>query len=450
MQVKKFEADTILDALKEVKKALGPDAIVLSTQEVKKNIAGGKKYIVVAAVSEAQLKKKELAEKKLGSTYQNKLQDKSAQQQKQVIESVYQRMNEKNTLKSKSVTQTPYIDIQDTNNEATAPSPVMPVSSSASPSSAQRVKQAVRDAFRTSLDSDFFGGTGLSLGADTKPSVVSKASDIIMSPALTAMLQKLKDCGVGNELLQKWQDKIVKDIPQHLDRKAMIDSWFAQMILHSTQVCAEEIDEKVEIFVGPHGAGKTTSLLKLASYYTVHRPKSVVLLSTDLNKVGAFEQLKVYSRILNIPLVGVHSVSELSEQVQRLSHFDKILIDTQGMSLSSMNELEMIQRLTQWDIRGGHRTHLVLSALAKFPDLIPVLKRFQVSRFHDLIVTSLDQTTQHGMLLNLQSKINSPFHSFGIGSDIVDGFEFASKERVLDLVFRLTKNIGEKSNDSRI
>ena len=48
------------------------------------------------------------------------------------------------------------------------------------------------------------------------------------------------------------------------------------------------------------------------------------------------------------------------------------------------------------------------------------------------------------------SKMQKPFHSFGIGSDIVDGFEIASRERVLDLIFKLTTKIGERAHDSRI
>ncbi len=452
MQVKKFEAASIIEALQKVKIELGPDAIILSTQEMKRSLGSPQKYTVVAAVSEGQLRKKEMAEKKMGSFFDSKVKNQSAHKQKQFIESVYKGVEKKAIDKNRVFTQTPYIDIIDSQdsskpqNSVATPEPV---------SSAKRVKQAVRDAFRTSLDSELLTENQRNALTRSAPPLTSMtAPTVIKTPELpepvSKMIQRLKACGVAPELCQQLLSMIQQEIGPHLGRKAIVDSWFAKWILNHTSVCEKDSQHAIEVFVGPHGSGKTTSLLKLASHYIVQEQKDVAIITTDLQKVGAVEQLRVFSRILNVPLYVVRNVRDLNQKIQELSSCDKILIDTQGMNLGNMEELEVMQSLSQVDSIRNKRIHLVVSALAKSSDLGALLKRFRVSQFNDLIVTNIDQTTQHGILINIQDKVQSPFHSFGIGSDIVDGFEFASKERVLDLVFRLTKTIGDKSNDSRI
>ena len=111
MQVKKYEASSILEALQLVKKDLGPDAIILSSQETKKSLPGAKKFTVVAAVSEHHLKKKELAEKKLGEIFETKVTHQSANKQKLFIDSIYGDLERKQQKKEFKITQTPYINI---------------------------------------------------------------------------------------------------------------------------------------------------------------------------------------------------------------------------------------------------------------------------------------------------------------------------------------------------
>jgi flagellar biosynthesis protein FlhF len=80
-----------------------------------------------------------------------------------------------------------------------------------------------------------------------------------------------------------------------------------------------------------------------------------------------------------------------------------------------------------------------VSATSKDGDAFDTARRYKVTDYHDLIFTNLDQSVQHGIVYNLHKKTGKPLHSFGIGSRIPEDFEPATKERVLDLIFRLTK-----------
>ena len=80
-----------------------------------------------------------------------------------------------------------------------------------------------------------------------------------------------------------------------------------------------------------------------------------------------------------------------------------------------------------------------MSATSKDGDAYEIAKRYRVTDYNDLIVTNLDQSVQHGLIYNIQRKTHKPLHSFGIGNRIPEDIELASKERVLDLIFKLSK-----------
>jgi flagellar biosynthesis protein FlhF len=89
--------------------------------------------------------------------------------------------------------------------------------------------------------------------------------------------------------------------------------------------------------------------------------------------------------------------------------------------------------------RGGRLIHYVQSVLAKDADAFELAQRYQMIGFDDVIFTRLDESVQHGLIYNFQERFNKPLHSFGIGSHIPEDFEPATKERVVDLLFKLTR-----------
>ena len=435
MQVKKYQASSIVDALNQVKEELGPEAIILNTQESKTRI-GSPQFTIVAAVSEHHYKKKQLADKQLGETYTDKFNKKSAHQQKQIIDRVFEKTEQK--FNAKRVTKTPYIDIGDGESQAQAL-----VTSPTTSGDSTRVRDAVRDAFKTSLQTDIF--EKFKKNPPEEPGIQIIQPSQKYSSAIQSILAKLKACGVSEEILQEKAYQAMRKLGRDAG-KAKVDSWFAKWIMQEIKVVEPNDFQGVEIFVGPNGSGKTTSLVKIATEYVINQKQSVAVISTDVSKVGATEQIKTYCRILNIPMQIIKSPDELDDAVRAYENYDHILVDTPGISLGNMAELDFVRSLTSNVQSRPTRVHLVLTALTKAEDIGSIIKRFRVSRFADVIVTNIDQTTQHGIFLNILRKEPVQFHSYGVGTDIVDGFEWATRERVLDLIFKLTKMNGERSH----
>ena len=114
MQVKKFEARSMKEALQLVKGSMGPEAIILSMRDINNGfgIAGGTSVEVTAAVSEQTLRKKRLAQAKLNSQHKEIFESSSARQQKDFIDKVVSKLQREHQEPSK-ITATPYIDIKD-------------------------------------------------------------------------------------------------------------------------------------------------------------------------------------------------------------------------------------------------------------------------------------------------------------------------------------------------
>jgi flagellar biosynthesis protein FlhF len=125
--------------------------------------------------------------------------------------------------------------------------------------------------------------------------------------------------------------------------------------------------------------------------------------------------------------------------IPHLENLDHILVDYAGLNLRSQEEINYMKRVAP-PVYRSMRTHLVLSATSKDADLLDCAKRYQNFGYDDVIFTGLDEATQHGNIYNLVSKIKTGLFAFGIGTKVPEDFEFATAERIVDLLLKITKH----------
>ena len=143
----------------------------------------------------------------------------------------------------------------------------------------------------------------------------------------------------------------------------------------------------------------------------------------------------------------ISSKDQWDQIIQESSDFDKLLVDTHGARFRSADEIQKLRDLLP-PLGTDSRVHLVISATANDRDTIELAKRFSKIGFDDLIFTALDEACQHGHLLNFQNVVNKPFYAFGIGPKIPEDFEFATKDRLVDLLLNMTKDFNFETNIS--
>lgn len=249
--------------------------------------------------------------------------------------------------------------------------------------------------------------------------------------------QKLVETGVAGDLAAEILTRASQEIDSFNAKKpAIVEAWVAKWLLHNISICARPMAAKVHVFVGPTGGGKTSQLVKTAAQMVIREKKKIAIVTTDTSKVGAVDQLKIYCQILNVPFAVVRDRSEWQWLESQLGSVDHLLIDSPGLGLRDMDEIQKMRSLMP--TAEGAAIHLCLSSSMKESDALEVVRRFRVVQPTDLVFTALDLTVQHGVIATVQLRSGLPIHSFGIGSRVPEDFEIATKERVLDLLFKLS------------
>jgi flagellar biosynthesis protein FlhF len=184
--------------------------------------------------------------------------------------------------------------------------------------------------------------------------------------------------------------------------------------------------------VGPPGAGKTTTLVKLAVNFGLTTRRPTLVLSADTYRVAAAEQLRSYASILGVAFQVTATAGALAQHLEENRGKDLILIDTPGVGFADVDSATDLARFlaTRPDID----THLVLSASMKPADLSRVVDAYEIFRPHRLLFTRFDETASFGPVLGEVIRTGKPLSFFSTGQRIPEDLENASREKLMQLV----------------
>ena len=184
--------------------------------------------------------------------------------------------------------------------------------------------------------------------------------------------------------------------------------------------------------VGPTGAGKTTTIAKLAARFaSEHAARDIALVTTDTRRVGAREQLYGFGRQLGIAVHEADNGSDLGQLLERLADYKLVLIDTAGLGQRDRGLVAQLQWLRA---AGQIRTLLTLPANLGFQDMDEVVRRFAPARPEGLVLTKLDETGRFGSALSVAVDHQLPITWVADGQDVPADLQRAS---AANLVLRL-------------
>lgn len=192
-------------------------------------------------------------------------------------------------------------------------------------------------------------------------------------------------------------------------------------------------ERRIAMFVGPPGAGKTTTIVKLAVKLGLQRRIPVQLLSLDTMRVGGCEQLAEYARIIGVDFRALYSTASLDEVLRECAGKKLILIDTPGYAPAEMEEAEenayFLSRHPEIEVQLVLPASLRASAFDKFSE------RFSVFGPTKLLFTHLDEVETFGPLLEHAMKTKLPVSFLTDGQTIPSDIQEASKERLTKGLF---------------
>ncbi|MCF8094254.1 MAG: flagellar biosynthesis protein FlhF [Desulfobacteraceae bacterium] len=405
MQVKVFEAEDMRSALEKVKKALGPDALILSTRSAAKGRFGmrGKGGVEVTAAVDTDLD--------AAGTDHAPAKDFQA----------YLKNHEQQTASAKP--------------EAKEDAALL--------EELRQMRHSFQDlAKEFSRAKDHRAANRLpGFPTDEK----AEAGD---SKGINDFCPDLFELGIGDQASRMISHVIVDsgDMEAAKDPERLggfLESFISETLKMKNPLTGLGHGQKRLVFIGPTGVGKTTTIAKVAASCMLNYGKKIMLATIDNYRIAAVEQIKIYGQIMEVPVEVARSPEELGDIFSRHQDKDLILVDTAGRSpKDKIRQQELADFL---DPCLQTENYLVLSAATGERDLHAAIDRFGHLNLHGLVMTKLDECDVLGQILNVGLEAARPLSFLTNGQKVPEDL-LLPEPRVLAKMILNPDEVVEKCN----
>ena len=455
MLVKKFEAETMAAALKQVKDTLGPEALILSTRTLRKKglgVLGRQTVEVTAAVESPAMRRGSMTTQGSYPASRAAAPAPSARSSNRV-----------ETLED---------EIVSLSGQAQPASPAIPSTAAASD---QRTAEEQRQ-LQAQFESDSINQLKAEINqlkelmtqltqaqAQTQAQVAPQRSaqafesadeqaparNVAARPAATPirtqvaterpdpLVEMFKERGIDTESATTIAGYATARMTQQQRRdphllREFLCATLAGLVQTQGPLWAPGQPQKKVSLIGATGVGKTTTIAKLAAQAMSESGARVALVTIDTYRIAAVEQLKVYGEIMGIPVDVVFSPEQLQETFRRHRDKDLILIDTAGRS--PRDEARIDELGSFLGAHSGVENCLVLAAPTDDRLQLQSLDAFSKLPLRRLIFTKLDETDRCGCLINLPLRTNLPIGCLTNGQKVPEDLLPADPQLVAELV----------------
>lgn len=397
MEVKRFFSTTMQDALRIVREEFGADAVILSNAKVEGGVE------IVAALDYEESWEQEPVETEIASRGEpspSQLARMHAEKHLQLQREMEQAKRKIEAVRSKKYKE-PDLSTQNTiNNEK--------------PSLNSSVNGS-----QTGQDLDLKG----SLENDSLSAMraeILEIKDLLAKQPNRNIDHHTQQKSLLEQKIEKMFDSLClsKSVRQTLSKELNLwvnrsdnlsaDSEFdscwkhlGQFIEKSIRVEHSEIIDRQGVFalVGPTGSGKTMTIGKMAARYVMeYGAENIALVTTDRYRIAAHEQLKVFGRILNVPVHTVDESHSLDMILDKLNQKKIVLVDTAGLMHSDSCWTEQLQEIKL----SKHKIacYLTVSAVGQYQVMSSIYHNYKMVDLSGVIVTKVDEAVSLGEALS--------------------------------------------------
>ena len=463
MNVKKFTAPTSREALRKVREALGPDAVILSNRQ-----ADGMVEILALANDDAAslampAPHSPMAEPAPSLDFDAALAQRS-QRLDARLEPQFDTGHVPTAQPAQRKMQTVQAAAQQPPRRVVASAASFATKTAAAASAASAVSSSAPAQPRTpQLDAEQVSAMVATAVASAKQSAAAEMQNMMSEiramrgmmqtqlaeiawgstqarePQKAAVLREMLAAGFSASLARYLIDKL----PAGRDAADSM-RWIKTVLTRNLSAMANEdalIDQGgVFALVGPTGVGKTTSTAKLAARCVMrHGPDKLALITTDAYRIGAHEQLRIYGKILGVMVHSVKDEADLRIALKELRNKHTVLIDTVGVSQRDQMVTEQVSMLQ--GAGADVKRLLCLNATATQETLSEVVRAYQGSGLAGCIMTKLDEAAAIGNVLDvvIRQKLNLFYVSNG--QRVPEDLHLADPAYLIDRAFKLKRDV---------
>ncbi|NBP36201.1 MAG: flagellar biosynthesis protein FlhF [Betaproteobacteria bacterium] len=246
-----------------------------------------------------------------------------------------------------------------------------------------------------------------------------------VSPGRAEMLKRLLAAGFSPGL----STSLLEEVGEVEESASMIETLKQPLAarMRSIDPVAMFDDGGVFAFIGPTGVGKTTTVAKIAARCVMRfGRKAVSLLSTDTYRIGALEQLRVFGKILGLPVTALRDAEDLGNRLQELERYHVVLIDTAGMGQRDVKMVEQLRVLS--DGYKQAKRILVMSAttsLQTMQDVIQAHSHGEGNGIMGVVVTKIDEAMGLAPSVDCLIRHDLPLLFIGNGQQVPEDLHVA-------------------------
>lgn len=251
-------------------------------------------------------------------------------------------------------------------------------------------------------------------------------------PIKTEVLRQMLDSGFSPQFSRE----LLTDLPSGMDTNQAM-AW----VKGAADRCLLTIGSETDIIdrggiyalVGPTGVGKTTTTAKLAARSVLrHGPSKVALVTTDSYRIGAHEQLRIYGRILGVPVYLVKDGLELRQTLNELQHKHIVIVDTMGMSQKDKLVPELTDMLSGCDVQ----RLLLLSCTSRGDTLDDVVRAYASETLAGCILTKVDEAASLASTLDVIMRHGLRLHYISNGQRVPEDLHLPNRPYLIHRAFK--------------
>lgn len=243
-------------------------------------------------------------------------------------------------------------------------------------------------------------------------------------------------------------EEILGSISQSKVTREVLRQKLLQTLQYSNEIKTKEFTPPfVELIIGVNGAGKTTTISKLAFKYK-NEGKKVILGAGDTFRAAAIEQLSLWAKKLDIPIIASkqgHDSSAVAFDTidsAKARGYDNVIIDTAGRlhtQTNLANELKKIVRICDKAHSGSpHRTILIIDGTQGNSAIAQAKAFHEMVGIDGIIITKLDGSAKGGSIFSISNELKLPILYVGTGEKSENLAEFNKEEfvdSILDAIY---------------
>jgi flagellar biosynthesis protein FlhF len=258
------------------------------------------------------------------------------------------------------------------------------------------------------------------------------------SPHKADILREMLATGLSASLSRQ----LVERLPESAMNAASGLEWVKSVLVRnlSTINNESEILERGGVYalVGPTGVGKTTTTAKLAARCVMrHGPSKLALITTDAYRIGAYEQLRIYGKILGVMVHSVKDEADLKIALRELKDKHTVLIDTVGVSQRDKMVTEQVAMLSGSGV--DVKRLLCLNATSTGETLSEVVRAYKGNGLSGCILTKLDEAATIGGVLDIAIRQKLNIYYVASGQRVPEDLHVANKQYLVERAFKLKR-----------